>query len=421
MHLPDQTTAPEKWDLAYEVKAVGLLSFGFGLVGLDRFIIYPLFPVMSKDLGLSYQDLGLISGVLALSWGLASILAGRLSDRIGLKRVLIPAVFIFSALVATTGLATGLVSLLVIRALMGLAEGAYVPASIVATVQVSKPGRIGLNVGIQQMSAALFGLGLGPIVAVALLKVLPSWHWVFAVVAVPGLLVGWLLNRTLRVDASVRASAEGMLASPQSRFLDVFRFRSVTVNTLCMCCWLTSLIVLSAFMPSYLTDHLKLGLDQMGLVLSGMGLGSFIGMVMVSALSDRFGCKPIMIVALAVELVALWALPQLGADPWRLFAILSVVAFMNAGVIAITVGPLTSRGVPARLAATATGIVIGCGELMGGAVAPAVAGGLAQAFGIAIVIDIAIWAIAAGLVVVVIGIRESERRSTFSSLPEGRA
>ena len=63
------------WDSRYERKAVALLAFGFGMVGLDRFIINPLFPVLQKDLGLSYQDLGLISAVLALGWGVASVLS----------------------------------------------------------------------------------------------------------------------------------------------------------------------------------------------------------------------------------------------------------------------------------------------------------------------------------------------------------
>jgi hypothetical protein len=46
-----------KWDTSYEWKAVTLLGLGFGLVGLDRWIIAPLFPFMMKDLNLNYQDL----------------------------------------------------------------------------------------------------------------------------------------------------------------------------------------------------------------------------------------------------------------------------------------------------------------------------------------------------------------------------
>src|SRR6266853_1350286 len=40
-------------DTSYEWKAVTLLGLGFGLVGLDRWIIAPLFPFMMKDLHLS--------------------------------------------------------------------------------------------------------------------------------------------------------------------------------------------------------------------------------------------------------------------------------------------------------------------------------------------------------------------------------
>ena len=73
----------EKKDKHYELKAILLLSLGFGMVGVDRYIIYPLFPLISKDLGLNYNHLGMISAVLALTWGIAAIFAGRWSDRYG--------------------------------------------------------------------------------------------------------------------------------------------------------------------------------------------------------------------------------------------------------------------------------------------------------------------------------------------------
>ncbi len=390
------------WDPKYEFKAITLLASGFGMVGLDRFIINPLFPVMQKELGLDYQDLGLISAVLALTWGAASIFSGRLSDRVGRKKVLVPAMVIFSLLVATSGLATGLLSLLLIRGLMGLAEGAFVPASIVATVEASKPSRMGLNVGIQQMAAPLVGLGLGPLIAVGLLQVLPSWHWVFCVVAVPGLVLAVIMAKVLRSDAPAAAVSR----RPAVPWGEVLKNRVVIVNTLGMFCFLTCLITLAAFMPNYLTDHLKLSLDQMGMVLAGLGVGSFVGMVVVPALSDRLGRKGVMLVALVIELVALGILPTIGADPVLLFAALFVATFMNAGVVAITVGPLTSAAVPAHLATSATGMVVGFGEIVGGALAPAVAGGLAQKVGITVIPQIAFWAIAAGLVVVAFGVRE---------------
>jgi MFS family permease len=313
---------------------------------------------------------------------------------------------VFSLLVVTSGLASGLLSLLLIRGLMGLAEGAYVPASIVATVEASKPSRMGLNVGIQQMAAPLVGLGLGPIIAVALLKVLPSWHWVFCAVAVPGLVLAAVMAKVLRSDAPAAMIAE----RPAVPWGEVLKNRVVIVNTLGMCCFLTCLITLSAFMPNYLTDHLQLSLDQMGMVLAGLGVGSFVGMVVVPALSDRIGRKIVMLVALLIELVALGILPSIGAEPLQLFAVLFVATFMNAGVVAINVGPLTSAFVPAHLATSATGVVVGFGEIVGGALAPAIAGGLAKQIGITVIPQIALWAIVAGLVVVALGVREPKIR-----------
>ncbi|MGF6552289.1 MFS transporter [Paraburkholderia youngii] len=404
----------------YEVKAVGLLALGFGMVGLDRFIINPLFPAMQKDLGLNYQELGLISAVLALGWGIASIFSGRLSDRLGRKRVLVPAIGAFSLLVATSGLASGLMSLLLIRGLMGLAEGAYVPASIVATIDASKPSRIGLNIGLQQMASPLVGSFLGPLIAIGLLKVLPSWHWVFAVVSLPGLVVACLLARVLRERqpaASVRAQVQ---AEPPASWRNVLSQRAVLVNTASMCCFLTSLLVVAAFMPNYLVDHLQLDLDRMSIVLSAFGAGGCLGMVLVPALSDRLGCKPVMIGAMVFALAALWILPSIGgAQSAALCVLLFVAAFMNTGVLAINVGPLTHGSVPARCVTTATGVVVGIGEVFGGAVAPAMAGAVAQRFGIAAVPWIAIGAMSLACVIVVLAVREPTRATAGNPADAG--
>lgn len=62
-----------KHDKVYEWKIVLLMFLGFGLVGLDRWIIGPLFPAMMKDLGLGYDDQGLIMGALPLAWGVFAI------------------------------------------------------------------------------------------------------------------------------------------------------------------------------------------------------------------------------------------------------------------------------------------------------------------------------------------------------------
>jgi MFS family permease len=405
----------KNWDPSYEWKAVLLMSLGFGLVNLDRFVIYPLFPVMMADLKLNYQDLGMISAVLAITWGVASVVAGRYSDRIGRRKVVIPAVVVFSTLAGLTGLAGGIATLLIIRSVMGVAEGAYTPTSIAATAEASKPSRVGMNVGIQQLTAPLIGMGLAPVLATQLLHLVPSWRWIFIIVSVPGFILAWKMARIMRDTHAGAADGE-----PAHRWSEVLGYRNIVLNTVGQFCWLTCLIVLSAMMPNYLTDYLHLSLDQMGLVMSAFGIGGAIGMFFLPALSDRIGRKPVLLMALAVELPALLLLINTGADPASLFGLIFIISCTNAGAVVITVGPLTAESVPHSLISTATGVVVGLGEIVGGGIAPAIAGAVAQAHGIQTILYIGTGGIVAGFFVA-LAMRETLPRRVAAAAPQASA
>src|SRR4026208_788124 len=119
-------------DKNYELQVVILLTLGFGLVGLDRWIIAPLFPAMMKDLSLNYQDLGNLIGALGLAWGVFAVVAGGLSDRLGRRKVLVPAIIGFSLLSGLAGIAQSLTMLIVPRALMGGTERPFLPTRLAA-------------------------------------------------------------------------------------------------------------------------------------------------------------------------------------------------------------------------------------------------------------------------------------------------
>ena len=129
------------WDTAYEWRAVALLGAGFGLVGLDRWIIAPLFPFIAADLGLTEGDAGRLAGILGILWGVFAIFSGRLSERVGHRKILIPAILLFSMLSGLSGVVSGLTALILIRALMGAMEGTYCPTSFTAVAVASKPSR----------------------------------------------------------------------------------------------------------------------------------------------------------------------------------------------------------------------------------------------------------------------------------------
>jgi MFS family permease len=122
-----------------EFRSVAVLSLGFGLVGIDRFLISTMYPVIARDLHLDYGDIGLITGALAIAWGISALFMGNLSDHIGRRRVLTASLIVFSLLIGASGLATGLITLIIVRVIMGFADGAYTPVSIAATLD-ARPG-----------------------------------------------------------------------------------------------------------------------------------------------------------------------------------------------------------------------------------------------------------------------------------------
>jgi predicted MFS family arabinose efflux permease len=381
---------------SYEWKAVTLLSLGFGLVGLDRWMIAPLFPFMMKDLYLGYQALGNLIAVLGLCWGISAIITGAISDRIGRRKILIPAILLFSLLSGLSGLATGLVSLLLIRSMMGVTEGSFCPASVAATADASPPSRRGLNQGLQLSTFALFGLGFGPILATQLLLIVPSWRWVFVLVALPGLVIAYLLYLVIREPEHVREQTSRV---EEHRWAEVLRSRNVVLAMLALLCAMTGVFVLGAMMPNYLLDYLRLTPQQMGFVMSAIGFGGFLGQFVVAGVSDIFGRKVVAILSFVAASILLTAFIKTGANPFSLFILLFCLAFCCFGLLALFTGPVATEAVPLGLISSAIGIVSGTGEIFGGGVAPSLAGYIAERYGIQNTLELALGGLIAGIFV----------------------
>jgi len=359
-------------------RTVAVLSLGFGLVGIDRFLISTMYPVIARDLHLDYGDIGLITGALAIAWGISALFMGNLSDHIGRRRVLGASLIVFSLLIGASGLATGLISLILVRVIMGFADGAYTPVSIAATLDASPPQRRGLNIGIQQMMLPLFGLGLSPLFVAGALRYV-EWRLIFLFFVLPGLALAYAVWKIIPArSAPVQIERRGGLADWRA----VLGYWNVRIAALMMLCWLTCLITTSAFMPNYLVDHLKLQPEQMAVVMSAIGLGATLGTLLLPWLSDRIGRKPVMALSSIGVFVSLLLLVNAKQNVGVLFAFLFLVHFFNNALIALTVGPLCSEAVPASLMATASGLVIAVGELFGGGLAPVIVGHVAQRFGI---------------------------------------
>ncbi|MEN7431143.1 MFS transporter [Chromobacterium sp. TRC.1.1.SA] len=398
----------------HETIMVALLSLGFGLVGLDRFIILPLFPVIMRDLQMNYQDLGNLSAALAMAWGLAALTVGGMVDRLGRKAVLVGSLLLVSALSGLSALAGGLFGLLALRALMGVCEGLFTPAGITVATEVSHPDRRGFNLGVQQALFPVLGLALGPLIAVWLLETLRSWRGVFAVVALPGFLLAWLIHRHYRPELGHLPPASGQPAGAPLPWRQLLRLGNIRLNVLLMFCILACQFVLCAMLPNYLTDHLRLSTMEMASVISAIGIGGFIGQLIVPGLSDLYGRKPAVMLSFAASAALVLLLKMAPAQPWLLFILLFGISFFNCSLTCLTVGPLTGESVPAALLPAATGIVVGLGEVLGGGAAPALAGLVATRFGLPAILYVALGGSLGGLA---LSTRLKGPREEPSSLP----
>jgi MFS family permease len=396
-------------DVRYERGTLALLGIGFGLVGFDRWLLAPLFPHIMRDLGLNYSQLGSLVGILGVAWGLWSIAMGPLADRIGRKKILVTTMIAFSVLSSLSGLASGFISLLLLRAAMGVAEGAFTPASIAANSEASLPARRGLNQGIQISMIPLMGLGFAPIAATQLLEVVPNWHWVFTLSAVPGFIVAALIWRCVRDrDApTVHASRQPV---DRPRWTELFASRNVAVATVAILCAMSGIFVIGAMVPMYLVSVVHLDMRSMGFVASAVGFGGFIGCFALAGLSDFIGRRPAALIGFVCAAVLLYLFSRTGPNPTMLFILLFGVAMFSMGLLSLLSGPIATEAAPVGLIASTIGFVSGVGETFGGGVAPVIAGFIAQHFGLARTLDFALYSLATGAVVAFFLIETAPRK-----------
>jgi MFS family permease len=370
----------------YENVLLAVLFATFGFVFFDRLALNFLTPYFKDELGLNNAQIGLLGGIPALTWAIAGISIGYLSDRVDRRKpLLVGAILAFTVFSALSGLVGGLASLLLFRALMGAAEGAVLPLSQSLMLHSSTPHRRGLNMGlVQGSSAGLLGGVLGPVVTVWLAESF-GWRTAFYATVIPGLvmagLVLWLV-RDLRIrhPATVAAGSATTPEHTTGGWGAVLRHRNIVVCLVIAVFFLTWFLTTQVFTPLYLVEVKGFGPGDVGFVLSGIGIAWVLWGALVPGISDRIGRKPTMIGFSAVAAVSPLAIMWIDS-PGLLFGAL-VLTYTGLGCFTLFMATIPAETVPPAVMATALGLIMGVGEIMGGFVAPALAGQLSDVFGL---------------------------------------
>jgi MFS family permease len=141
-------------------------------------------------MGLCYAQLGALGFGNLLIFALASILAGPLTDRFGPRKAAFLGVTLWSLATVGSALAPGFWTLLVMRALVGVGEGAFGPSANALLCATAPPGKRGRAMGIYNVGMAFGGAvggGLGIAVSGPLGEYV-TWRSALLLTGAPGLL-----------------------------------------------------------------------------------------------------------------------------------------------------------------------------------------------------------------------------------------
>lgn len=376
----------------YEWRIVILLAILWGFAAMDRMSITYLFPQIVPELKLSNTQAGMLTSAVALTYAIAVWFFGSISDRIGRKKVIVPAAIFFSVASWLTGVMRSFFSMAIIRGLMGIGDGGIFSPSMAAIAEESAPQRRGLNLGVFICTFPLIGQGLGAIISTQLAASY-GWRWTFFIVGIPGMILALLLMKVMREPPSIMQRRK-LLASGgkpvRIPFAEIIRYRNVWLCAIVGALFLSFVFVFGAFAPLYLAKVHGLDIKTVGFIMSAVGAGGVLGLIIMPWISDYLGRKPILVICLFSAGLGVFVFASVGNHPILLFTTIFITLFLSGGGTPIALGTVPSESVPKEVIGTAIGIITGFGELIGGMLMPAIAGLLADKYSLTVALYLAV-------------------------------
>lgn len=357
---------------------LALLFLGWCLSYLDRMAMNVGIVEIAKDFNLSPSVMGIVLSSFFAGYALMQLPGGWLADKFGSRKVIVIAILFWSLFTVLTGMAWSLMSMIVIRFMFGLGEGAYPSASSKAIADVF-PKEERTSAQTIMMSSNSLGGVIAPLIATPLI-VWIGWQNLFMAIGIFGIFFAALLwyylsPKNMQVEVVKeekvvqKASFKDVLKIPTSWQLSIMWFGVSTVV------W-----GLISWMPPYLTNVRGLDLMSMGMLSSIPALFGAIGVIVGGQLIKSLLIgkeKPLAIVSFIIMIVSLYLLfnaPSVGL----VIMYQSIVMFFHGPVVAIIFG-LPHRLFPKDVLGSTFGM-INLGGMIGAFLAPMVMGYLIELF-----------------------------------------
>ena len=374
-------TAPRK-----SFREVWLITLGHSLTHWYPATFYLLLPIVGKELGLSFSQIGLIMTCQYIAGAVSNVPGGMLADTVGKKGVLMAlSLFWVGVPYFLMGFVHSYWLLLVCVALVGVGNNLWHPTAI-PTLANRYPERKGFVLSLHGMGGNV-GDALAPIVIGSLLTVF-SWRAIVVGNVVPGVAISCLILASLgmlqlksgtpavKADGThdrltLREYFEGVPALLANRRLILLStssaFRSMTQNALL------------TFLPVYLAYEMGYSPFLVGACMFALQAAGFAAAPIAGHLSDNMGRRSVMMTSMTMTAVVLIAMAFAGHSI-AFVALIAVLGFFLYAIRPVLQAWLLET-TPRKMGGTSIGVLFAT-QSLGSAIGPLIGGMIADRFGL---------------------------------------
>jgi len=384
-------------------KAVSFINYGLIVMTVTHVLthvfggIHPaIFSILREEFSLSLQQLGIIAAIPPLLQALVSIPTGLLSDRFGAKRMVLVSLVVALLGAVLASQTTNPLMFIVAISIVYLNTTIYHPASYSYTSNLfegrDRPKALGLH-----GAGGTLGHAIGPLSVSILIGLLGmEWRQVYLLLGAP-LFLGIVMLLFLK-DGGGAKSEE---SEPETVKVDAPSVRSILSKSMVMFLAYSALrmmgsSMISNFIVLYLQDVRHLNLALASLIASGTMLFGFLAAPIGGFMAARFGEKKwilgtfsfgciLLAISIFVPNATMFAILYIG------YGICNTLGMAGRSSIMAMLSPKGQRGLGYALFFLP-------GSIMG-AIAPIIAGYIAQTYGFNTIfyLSLAVYALALGV------------------------
>jgi NNP family nitrate/nitrite transporter-like MFS transporter len=351
------------------VGTVIMVTLLFFFTFVSRFVFSPLFPAISKDLGLRSGQAGALFLLGSVGVLLGAFAAGVVSARLTHRGTLLLSVLGMAVVLAATHFASSLWALRVVFIALGLFAGIQLPSSVATITATVKPDDWGMALSVQQMGPPL-SLVAGPLIAAGLLT---AFSWNTTLLWLAGL--GVVLALIFLFGFSGIGAFPGDPPSPKM-VKPVIGTRSFWVMIFLFALGMGAQVGVYTMLPLYLTQERGMSTGHANTILGLANIAPLAVVFLSGWIVKRIGPRPTMSLFLGLTGVMTILVGRLSGP--GLVVSIFLMAALAVGFFAPAFASL-SRIVQPNMRSLAAGFAPPIAFLLGGGLLPTGLGYLGQA------------------------------------------